>query len=54
MGLPRPKTIFTVDQYLTFERSALDRHEYLDGEIFAMAGESNAHGGVSMNLAGLG
>jgi Uma2 family endonuclease len=53
MSVARPKPVFTVDQYLAFERSALDRHEYLDGEIFGMAGESPSHGRVSINLASL-
>ena len=53
MGLPRPKPVFTVEQYLTFERSALDRHKYLDGEIFGMAAESLRHGYVNVNLVGL-
>jgi len=53
MGMPRPKPVFTVDQYLAFERSSLDRHEYLDGEVFGMAGESLKHGYVTVNLVGL-
>lgn len=53
MGLPRPKPVFTVDQYLAFERSAEERHEYMDGEIFGMAGESLSHGRTSRNLAGV-
>ncbi len=36
MGLP--KTVLNEDEYLEFERAALDRHQYVDGEIFAMAG----------------
>jgi Uma2 family endonuclease len=48
-----PKTIprFTVQQYLALERTSVDRHEYLDGVIFAMAGESLSHGRISVNLA---
>ena len=43
---------FTVDEYLTLERAADERHEYIDGEIFEMAGESDNHGIVSANLSG--
>ena len=50
MGLPKPNTLLTVDEYLAFERPSLDRHVYLDGEIFAMAGESEAHGDITVNL----
>ncbi len=53
MGLPKPKPRFTVDEYLEMERKAEDRHIYLDGEIFAMAGESIPHGHVTVNITGL-
>jgi Uma2 family endonuclease len=39
-----------VDQYLEMERASEERHFYLDGEIYAMAGESGAHGDISANL----
>jgi Uma2 family endonuclease len=42
---------FTVEEYLAFERAADERHEYLDGVIYAMAGESPNHGRISMNLS---
>lgn len=50
MGLPQPRPCFTVDQYLAFERTSEERHVYLDGEICAMAGESNEHGDISANV----
>ncbi len=52
MGLALPKTepIYTEDEYLAFEREADERHEYLDGVIYKMAGESPDHGRVSVNL----
>lgn len=54
MALPKIKAkeekLYTVDQYLEMEREALERHEYIDGEIFEMAGESDAHGDISVNL----
>jgi Uma2 family endonuclease len=53
MSAPRRKPLFTVDQYLALERAAPDRHEYLDGQVYAMAGESIAHGDISVNLVGI-
>jgi len=53
MALPKTKPCFTVQQYLALERTSQDRHEYLDGVIFAMAGESLAHGTISVNLVAL-
>ena len=45
-----PASRYTPEEYLRLEREADERHEYLDGEIFAMAGESWEHGDVSVNL----
>ncbi len=50
MGLPKTK-LMTEVEYLAFERDAEERHLYVDGEIFAMAGESPEHGDVNTNLA---
>lgn len=50
MGLPKPEPIWTVQQYLAMERAAKERHEYVNGEIYAMAGESNNHAYISVNL----
>jgi Uma2 family endonuclease len=44
---------FTVEEYLTFERASDERHEYLDGVIYAMAGESEVHGTICTNLTGI-
>lgn len=48
MGLP--KTLLNEDDYLAFERAAMDRHQYVDGEIFAMAGASKEHYDISSNV----
>src|SRR5947207_15434171 len=48
--IPKPRTKYTVEEYLAFERAAEMRHEYFDGEIIAMAGESLPHGIISTNL----
>ncbi len=52
MSLPQSKTLYTIEEYLALERAATERHQYLDGEIFEMAGESLAHGFICTNLAG--
>jgi Uma2 family endonuclease len=44
---------FSVEEYLALERTELERHEYLDGCIYAMAGASPDHGRICMNLYGL-
>lgn len=42
--------IYTEEEYLERERAAEERSEYLDGVIYAMAGESPNHGRISVNL----
>jgi Uma2 family endonuclease len=53
MGLPQAIPICSVDDYLAFERSEEVRHEYFDGQIYAMAGESLEHSTISANLIGM-
>jgi Uma2 family endonuclease len=38
-----PKNFMTPEEYLKFERQSDIKHEYLDGEIFAMSGASEPH-----------
>ncbi|MEQ1644331.1 MAG: Uma2 family endonuclease [Pyrinomonadaceae bacterium] len=45
------KVKLTPEEYLEFERAADSRHEYVDGEIYEMAGESLAHSQVCINIA---
>ncbi len=45
--------LYSAEEYLEFERQAQERHEYLDGFIYAMAGESPLHADISANLVGL-
>lgn len=40
---PAAKTGVTAADYLAWEPAQLDRHEYLDGEVFAMAGADDRH-----------
>lgn len=53
MSMPKLEPLFTVDDYLRLERDATERHEFLDGRVFAMAGESGPHGDISFNINGL-
>lgn len=53
MGLAKLETasLFAPEDYLTFERESDARHEFFDGEIYAMAGESLPHSRICMNVA---
>jgi Uma2 family endonuclease len=50
MSLPQAQIRYTEDQYLSIERESEERHEYLDGQIYAMAGDSPEHGAICTNL----
>jgi len=43
----------TADENLRIERDAEQRHEYLDGELVAMAGGSRAHNLLATRVARL-
>jgi Uma2 family endonuclease len=46
----RDHRLFTIEEYLALERTEEERHEYLDGCVYAMAGESPDHGRICVNL----
>lgn len=46
-----PKTFLTEEEYLAFERKSQTKHEYYDGEIFAMTGVRRAHARIATNLS---
>ncbi len=52
MGLPAGRAPVSPEEYLAFERSAKERHEYADGEIFAMSGGTLEHSLTAANLGG--
>ena len=44
----RPGHRYSFEDYLAVERASTIRHEYLDGEIYAMAGGTPEHAALSM------
>ncbi len=53
MGLAKLKIAHPTspEDYLDLERASESRHEFLDGDVYAMAGESLSHSRVCINLA---
>ena len=47
------QTKWTAAEYLDFERRAEEKHEFLNGEIFAMSGASKEHNRIAWNLVTL-
>ena len=42
----------TIEEYLDFERSSQEKHEFLEGQIYAMGGASVRHNLIVGNLVG--
>jgi Uma2 family endonuclease len=51
-ALPQPNGWIAVQDYLDGERSSEVRHEYVDGRVYAMAGASDDHNRIVLNLSG--
>ena len=51
MGQVSQKPFFTATDFLVWEAAQPERHEYLDGETFAVAGAEDRHVTMTMNLA---
>jgi Uma2 family endonuclease len=43
MGLPVKKIKISVNEYLEFENSATQKHELIEGEMYAMTGTTRMH-----------
>lgn len=52
MTEPARKLKFTFAEYLAMEAASATKHEYLDGEIYDMAGGTPDHSGLAANVIG--
>lgn len=50
MQLQRSSSFISVEDYLLGEQDGQVRHEYVDGEVYAMVGASDLHGLIAGNL----
>ncbi|MBL8163980.1 MAG: Uma2 family endonuclease [Anaerolineae bacterium] len=48
-----PRKPWTVEEYLAFERSSEERHEFIDGDIYMMSGASRNHNLIVFNVSGI-
>lgn len=53
MGYAKLKAKLSIDEYFDGEEISPIRHEYLYGEVYAMAGVSQNHGRITRNLLNL-
>lgn len=47
---PSARPLLTVEEYRARERRSDVRHEYVDGRVYAMSGESRAHNQIAGNV----
>jgi Uma2 family endonuclease len=52
MAYAAEKLPMTEDEYLAFERASDERHEFVNGEVFAMAGGTYEHTTIAANIIG--
>jgi Uma2 family endonuclease len=50
MGLAKTLEYLSVEDYLAGERDSPTRHEYVDGQVYAMAGASDRHNRIAINF----
>lgn len=50
MGMPEAVPRFSIDDYMAWEAEQAERHEYLNGEVFAMTGARDAHNTIAGNI----
>ena len=51
MSGQKPQFYISVVEYLAHEKDSPVRHEYVDGQMYAMAGASDRHNRIALNLA---
>ena len=51
MGVAQRNTKMTPEEYLAFERASETRHDYWDGQVYDMAGESETHSKICTNIS---
>ncbi len=50
MQLQTQKHYYTPEEYIALEETAKDKHEYRNGEIILMAGETTNHNQIAGNI----
>lgn len=53
MTVDRLHAYFSPEEYLEIEKTSTIKHEYIRGEVYAMAGASDAHVKITGNLFAL-
>src|SRR5437667_587287 len=49
-AIAQPQHLISVEEYLEGEKFSEARHEYVEGHVYAMAGGSDDHNRIAMNI----
>ncbi len=49
-ALLKTAVVYTPDEYLALERDSIERHEFVDGHLVEMSGESLSHSRICVNI----
>lgn len=52
-ALASPPKVYSIEEYLELEERSEVRHEYVEGVLYALAGGSNRHNRIALNIASL-
>jgi Uma2 family endonuclease len=53
MAFPQPAYVISEEEYLTGEQESTIRHEYVNGQVYAMAEASDKHNLIAVNMSSL-
>jgi len=51
MGALQQQLKFSLDDFMCWEAEQSERHEYINGEVFAMTGARDTHNTIALNIA---
>ncbi len=51
MGAAEQQLNFSLDDFMRWEAEQSERHEYINGEVFAMTGARDTHNTIALNIA---
>lgn len=51
MGVADQQLKFSLDDFMHWEAEQSERHEYINGEVFAMTGARDGHNTIALNIA---
>ena len=51
MGMPQTVEAQSREDFIAWENAQVEKHEYVEGEVFAMVGARRVHVAITLNIA---